>query len=85
MLSKEEQHLNDVFTKALKDTHRNGLLQGSKAMCHVILELASDTKKTPDERIEAIKKFCATGLSRKQDEKPEPQANTPREIVVERK
>lgn len=64
MSTNDEQLLRDTFTKSLKETHRNGLLQGSRAMCSVILTKANDTTKTPDERIEDIIKFCKVSLGK---------------------
>lgn len=65
MNKKDEELLRDTIQKSLKDTHSKGLLQGSKAMCGVILEKANDTTKTPEERIAEIKRFCEVSLGEK--------------------
>lgn len=65
MKKQEEQQLRELFTNSFKDTFRNGLLQGSKAMCKVILDKANDTAKTSDERIADIVKFCEVSLGEK--------------------
>lgn len=65
MKKQEEKQLRELFTNSFKDTFRNGLLQGSKAMCKVILDKANDTAKTPDERISDIVKFCEVSLGKK--------------------
>lgn len=65
MKNTEEEMLRDLLTNSLKETHRNGLLQGSKAICHVVLDKANDTSKTPEERLEDIKKFCEVSLGNK--------------------
>lgn len=58
----KEQVMRNEFQQGFKDTFRNGLLQGSSAMCKVILDKANNTKLTLEERIADIVKFCETGL-----------------------
>lgn len=62
MTSREESILREEFNKGYKSVFQNGLLQGSKAVCKVVLDKANDERKTLEERIEDIKKFCRVSL-----------------------
>lgn len=64
MNENDEQMIRETLTKSLKDTHRAGLLQGSRAMCSVILGKAKDEGKTADERLADIVKFCEVSLGK---------------------
>ena len=64
MARKSVQKHNDemfkkTFEEGFKKHFQNGLLQGSRAICKVVYDKASDEKKTIEERIEDIKKFCS--------------------------
>lgn len=54
--------LQKMLTEMLQETHRKGLAQGSKAMCHVIMEKAQDQTKSYEERIREIERFCKVSL-----------------------
>lgn len=51
-----------TFREGFKKQYQNGLLTGSKAICKVVHDKATDDAKTPEERIEDIKKFCGVLL-----------------------
>lgn len=63
-----EDKLREVFNKGYKNTFRNGLLKGSKAMCRVIFDKANNESKTPEDRIEDIKNFCKVSLGERNPE-----------------
>jgi len=71
---KAPKHNDELFRKTFEEGFRkqfqNGLLQGSRAICKVVFDKASDEKKTIQERIDDIKKFCGilTGLPIKEEE-----------------
>lgn len=65
MSNHNEQLLRDAFRKGLEKQHKNGLLQGATAICGVVIDIARDTKLTPDERIEKIIAFCSVSLNAK--------------------
>lgn len=60
-----EDAIRKQISETLKQTFRNGLLQGTTAICAVILEKAKQEDKTAEERINDIKTFCETGLGAK--------------------
>ena len=66
MTINDETKLQIIFKRALQKTHRDGLLQGSKAMCNVVLNKARDKTKTAEERLKDIVDFCNTSLENKQ-------------------
>lgn len=65
MDQKDEQQLRETFHNGITEAHRNGLLQGSKAMCKVILDMVNDAKKTPEEKIDDVRRFCEVSLTNK--------------------
>lgn len=68
-MSKHNDKLfRDTFKKGFEQQFHRGMLQGATAICGVIQDMASDTSKTPDERIEKIKAFCAVSLNAKTKE-----------------
>lgn len=66
MTINDETKLQIIFKRALQKTHRDGLLQGSKAICDVVLKKAKDKTKNTEERLKDIIDFCNTSLGNKQ-------------------
>ena len=66
MRKQDEIKIQEMLTETLRDTHRNGLLQGSKAMCAVIYEKAIDSSRTYEDRIADIITFCEISLGDKE-------------------
>lgn len=62
MTNKTEKQLREAFNEGFKKAHTSGLLQGTKAISKVVLDKATDTRKTPDERLADIIKFCEVSL-----------------------
>ena len=62
MNKKMEEKLTAEFEKQFKKIHTEGLTQGSKAMCAVILAKATDESKTYEERITEIVRFCTISV-----------------------
>ena len=54
-----DEMFRKTFEEGFKKHFQNGLLQGSRAICKVVYDKACDEKKTVEERIEDIKKFCS--------------------------
>lgn len=62
MNKKDELMLKKTFEEAFKKSFNNGMVQAGKAICKVICDKASDTNKSPEERIDDIIKFCKVSL-----------------------
>ena len=57
-----EKQMTEAVEKQLRRTFSDGLKQGSKAICGVILEEIASTNKTADEKIGIIQEFCKNSL-----------------------
>lgn len=66
--NKNKEKLAKVFKEGLQAQHRAGMIQGAKAICSVVLNIAQDTSITPDTRIEKIVAFCSISLNAKEKE-----------------
>ena len=62
IIKKNKNDIEKEMLDVLKQTHTNGLLQGSRAMCKVILDKANNKSKSSEERLEDIIKFCSISL-----------------------
>ena len=64
---KATRHNDELFRKTFeegfKKQFQNGLLQGSRAMCKVVYDRASDESKPAQERLDYIKSFCGVLLN----------------------
>ena len=64
---KAARHNDEMFRKTFeegfKKQFQNGLLQGSRAMCKVVYDHASDESKPAQERIDYITKLCGVLLN----------------------
>jgi len=60
-----EMKLRKTFNEGFKSAQRNGLLQGATAISKVVLDKANDTRKTPEQRLEDIVRFCEVSLKKK--------------------
>ena len=59
---KKDEKLREVIKESLTAQHRSGMVQGAKAICAAVLDIAQDTAMTPDTRIEKIVAFCSVSL-----------------------
>lgn len=63
---------NELIEKKLKTeldrAFRNGMSNGAKSMCMVILEKCNQ-KKNPAKIVEDVKRFCETGLGKRKGNK----------------
>lgn len=69
MNKKDEIKMKKAFDEGFKAVFQQGLLQGSKAICHVILEKAKGVDQTDEERLCEIIKFCEVSLQNKNEKK----------------
>ena len=76
-----DELFRETFREGFKKQYQNGLLAGSRAICKVVSDKASDETKTPEERIEDIKKFCRilAGLDKPLAVKHEESAEEPKD------
>lgn len=65
MNSDIEQQLRETFNEGFKSAQRNGLLQGAIAIAKVVLDKASTTDKSAEERLSDIIQFCEVSLRNK--------------------
>ena len=66
----KDEKLREIIKESLTAQHRDGMVQGAKAICAAVLNIAQDTVMTPDTRIEKIVAFCSVSLGAK-DKKAE--------------
>ena len=67
-MSKHDDKLfRETFKRGFEQQFRRGMLQGATAICGVVFEIANDTTKTADERVEKIKAFCSVALNAKSE------------------
>ena len=52
--------------KQLMAVFSDGMKQGTKAICGVVLDEINSEKKTPTERLRALKDFCERSLNLKE-------------------
>lgn len=67
MNNNTETKLREIFEAELRKQFRKGLLQGSVAICSVILDKTNDSSKTPEKIIADIQHFCKVSLGKKHE------------------
>lgn len=67
MAKHNDQVFRRVVTEGLRKQHSTGIAQGAYAISKVILDKATDEKKTPEERLESVIAFCKTCTKLKDD------------------
>ena len=55
-----QEKLKAKFREGYENEFKRGLAKGAYAVCKVVYDRATDETKTPDERLNIIKEFCAT-------------------------
>ena len=59
----QEQQLQNLFEKRFKEMFQSGIATGARSVCSVVQDMALNEKKTTEERLNDIVKFCKTGLA----------------------
>lgn len=54
-----------VFRENVKKVELAGIMAGAKAICNLILEMAQNSDKTADEKLDDIIKLCRTNTENK--------------------
>ncbi|MBR4023510.1 MAG: hypothetical protein IKI94_13130 [Ruminococcus sp.] len=65
MNKQDEKMLKKTFEEGFQKSFNDGMLQAGRAICKVIHDKATNTKKSPEERIADIVKFCEVSLGNK--------------------
>ena len=68
-ISGSQTELDAAIKANLLKVRQAGIAAGTKAISHVIYEIANDNDRTLEKRIEDIKKFCKVGLGIGEKEK----------------
>lgn len=68
MNKQSEKLLRETFDKKLKEVHFDGLSQGAKAIAKVVLDKSNNPNKTPEARLDEIRKFCEVSLNEVSEE-----------------
>lgn len=65
MNKENEKTLEKAFKNGFQKSFNNGMLQAGSAICKVIYDKATNAKKSPEERLADIVKFCEVSLGNK--------------------
>lgn len=57
-----DKKLKEEVDKQLRIVFANGMSQGTKAICGVVLEEINSTGKTAEEKLQVLKVFCEKSL-----------------------
>ena len=68
-ISGSQTELDAAIKANLLKVRQAGIAAGAKAISHVIYEIANDSDRTLEKRIEDINKFCKVGLGIGEKEK----------------